>query len=231
MNFSNKDRVVHLFHFDEHHEFTHEGKMTIRAHMGQPSQSTELALPEYKKGSERCYFIEGAWVVTALFIGRSYWDENAQIHCINTYPQELPESYSLIEPPKSDEGFVVQLIDDAWQQIEDHREQLIYDCSDCTLYEEVEVIGVIKEGFTLNKPLTPYDEWIDNQWITNQSNKHIADFNQIDEMRRGLYSRACDPLIAEANIKRLQGDEQAALDMEAQALAARLEIQHQYPWP
>ena len=70
-----------------------------------------------------------------------------------------------------------------------------------------------------------------NQWVTNQSNKHIADFNQIDETRRGLYSRACDPLIAEANIKRLQGDEQAALDMEAQALAARIEIQNQHPWP
>lgn len=231
MNFSNKDRVVHLCHFDEHNEFTHEGTMTIRAHMGLPSQSTELALPEYNKESKRCYFIEGAWVVTPLFIGRAYWDKNAQPYCINTYPQELPESYSLIKPPKANEGFVIQLIDDEWQQVEDHRGQLIYNCNNCIQLEVVEKLGSIKEGFTLNEPLTLYDEWINNQWVTNQSNQHIADFNDVDEMRRGLYSRACDPLIAEANIKRLQGDEQAALEMEAQAMAARMVIQNDHPWP
>lgn len=124
---------------------------------------------------------------------------------------EYPKNALLVEPLKPKIDHVVCVCEfingrpTETKYIEDHRGQLIYNCNNCTLYEEVEGIGVIKEGFTLNKPLTPYDEWIDNQWITNQSNKYIADFNQIDETRRGLYSRVCDPLIAEANIKRLQG--------------------------
>ncbi|WP_081301954.1 hypothetical protein [Aliivibrio fischeri] len=231
MNFSNKDRVAHLYHFDESGEFTHDGSMTIRAHMGLPAQSTEIALPKYNKELERCYFIDSAWVVTSLFIGRFYWDEKAQLHCIHSYPQELPESYSLIEPPEANKGFVVQLVDGEWQQIEDHRGQITFDCSDCTLYEEVEKVGKIKEGFTLSEPSTLFDEWIDNQWVTNQSNKHIGDFNQVDETRRDLYSRVCDPLFAEARVKRMQGKDQEAIEIEEQALAAREQIQLDNPWP
>ncbi|MCE7576186.1 hypothetical protein VFES401_05985 [Aliivibrio fischeri] len=231
MNFSNKDRVAHLYHFDENGEFIHDGSMTIRAHMGLPAHSTEIALPKYNKALERCYFVDGAWVITSLFIGRFYWDEKAQKHCIHSYPQELPESYSLIEPPKANKGFVVQLVDGKWQQIEDHRGQLIFDCSDCTLCEEVKKVGEIKKGFTLSEPSTRFDEWIDNQWVTNQSNKYIDDFNQVDDTRRDLYNRVCDPFFAEARIKRMQGKEQEAMEVEAQALAARKKIQRENPWP
>ncbi|MGN2673431.1 hypothetical protein [Aliivibrio fischeri] len=231
MNFSNKDRVAHLYHFDENGEFIHDGSMTIRAHMGLPAHSTEIALPKYNKALERCYFVDDAWVVTSLFIGRFYWDEKAQKHCIHSYPQELPESYSLIEPPKANKEFVVQLVGGKWQQIEDHRGQLIFDCSDCTLCEEVKKIGEIKKGFTLSKPSTRFDEWIDNQWVTNQSNKYIDDFNQVDDTRRDLYNRVCDPFFAEARIKRMQGKEQEAMEVEAQALAARKKIQRENPWP
>ncbi|OCH33303.1 hypothetical protein A6E13_11195 [Aliivibrio fischeri] len=164
-------------------------------------------------------------------MGRFYWDEKAQLHCIHSYPQELPESYSLIEPPEANKGFVVQLVDGEWQQIEDHRGQITFDCSDCTLYEEVEKVGKIKEGFTLSEPSTLFDEWIDNQWVTNQSNKHIGDFNQVDETRRDLYSRVCDPLFAEARVKRMQGKDQEAIEIEEQALAAREQIQLDNPWP
>lgn len=59
----------------------------------------------------------------------------------------------------------------------------------------------------------------------------MKNFNQIDEARRQLYARICDPLISEAKIKRLQGLEDEATDMERQALAARIEIQNSNPWP
>jgi len=41
----------------------------------------------------------------------------------------------------------------------------------------------------------------------------------------------CDPLIAEAQIKRLSGNKAEADMSEAQALAARAKIQTEHPWP
>ena len=89
----------------------------------------------------------------------------------------------------------------------------------------------IKEGFTLEQPKTQYDEWINQAWVTNKENQYIGDFNQVDDDRRQLYIRVCDPLIAEANIKRLQGFESEVSDIETQVLAARVEIQNSNPWP
>ncbi|WP_300173761.1 hypothetical protein [uncultured Aliivibrio sp.] len=187
--------------------------------------------PEYDKETQTVLFKDDAWKVFAIELGKSYWDRETNEFIISDYNFTLPEKHSFIKPPKAEKGFVVRLVDDKWKQIEDHRDKVIYECNDCTQSEVVESIGCIKQGFTCDEPGTFYDEWIDGVWVTNQSNKYIADFNQVDETRRGLYARACDPLIAEANIKRLQGREQEAIDMETQTLAARTRIQTDHPWP
>ena len=231
MQFSSTDRDVPLFHYDDNNEFTHAASMTVRAHMGLPAKCTLTSPPEHNSDIERCYFINDEWVKTELFIGRSFWDEQANQDIIHSYLQIMPEHYSLLEPPKATKGFVIRLVDGQWKQIEDHRDKTIYNCRDCTQSEVVEKIGSIKQGFTHDEPSTFYDEWINQAWVTNLRNKYIADFNDVDETRRGLYSYACDPLIAEANIKRLQGHDQEALDMETQALAARARIQVDHPWP
>lgn len=62
-------------------------------------------------------------------------------------------------------------------------------------------------------------------------NDYINEYNAVDEKRRHLYSRMCDPLIAEAQIKRLSGNKAEADIIEAQALAARAKIQAENPWP
>ncbi|MEZ9414140.1 hypothetical protein AB4189_08045 [Vibrio sp. 10N.286.49.E1] len=90
---------------------------------------------------------------------------------------------------------------------------------------------LVTDEYTLDKPKTQHDEWINNQWVTNQSNKYIADFDQIDNARRSSYRQICDPLISEACMKRLNGAEQEALELEKQALAARDKIQIENPWP
>lgn len=117
------------------------------------------------------------------------------------------------------------------EYVEDYRGTTIYDELDCTRSLTVSELGPIKEGFTLDKPLTQFDEWIDDAWVTNKSNQHIAEYNQVDSVRRSQYVQVCDPLFAEANIKRLQGFEDDARAIEAQALAARDKIQIENPWP
>ena len=92
-------------------------------------------------------------------------------------------------------------------------------------------ITFVTDDYTPEKPITEWDEWTNNTWVTNQSQKYIHDYDQVDNVRRGLYSQMCDPLISEANIKRLQGNEAEAKELEAQALAAWQKIHDENPWP
>ena len=196
-----------------------------------PENAIKETPPAYDKEKQTVLYDNEAWTIFDIELGKSYWDSDANEFIISDFNFTLPKKHTFIEPPKADKGFAVRLVNEQWQQIEDHRNKSIYSCRDCTHSERVEKLGPIKKGFTHHEPSTLYDEWINETWVTNQSNQHIAHFNDVDETRRSLYGRTCDPLIAEANMKRLQGLEQEALDMEAQALAARIVIQNEHPWP
>ncbi|EJH64588.1 hypothetical protein [Vibrio cholerae] len=103
--------------------------------------------------------------------------------------------------------------------------------SDCTKQKEFDDITLVTDDYTLKEPATRFDEWIDDAWVTNISNQYIDEFDQVDNMRRGLYFTMVDPLVSEANIKRLQGKEAEAIELERQAIAAREKIQLDHPWP
>ncbi len=103
--------------------------------------------------------------------------------------------------------------------------------SDCTKQKEFDDVTLVTADYTLKEPATRFDEWIDDAWVTNISNQYIADFDQVDNLRRHLYFTMVDPLVSEANIKRMQGKEIEAIELERQAIAAREKIQLENPWP
>lgn len=148
-------------------------------------------------------------------------------------PRDALQSEPL--PPK--QGFaVVAVLDESGkaidsEYIEDHRGTTIYDESDCTKSEVVSELGPIKDGFTPDKPQTEFDERINGAWVTNKSNKYIAEYNQIDDKRRTLYSQMCDPLKMEAMGLMDEGKEAEALQLKQQALAAKQKIKTENPWP
>ena len=152
-------------------------------------------------------------------------------------PRDALQSEPL--PPK--QGFaVVAVLDESGkaidsEYIEDQRGTTIYDESDCTKSEVVSGLGPIKEGFTPNEPQTEFDEYINDSWVTNESNKYIAEYNQVDDARRVAYFQMVTPLIDEAKIKRdlIKTPEAIAEadELEQQALAARQKIQTENPWP
>jgi hypothetical protein len=53
----------------------------------------------------------------------------------------------------------------------------------------------------------------------------------VDDMRRALFTQNVDPLLVEANVKKIQGLEQEAALYIQQALALRKKIQDENPWP
>ncbi|MEH0371282.1 phage tail protein [Vibrio mimicus] len=103
--------------------------------------------------------------------------------------------------------------------------------SNCTQQKEFDDVTLVTDDYTLKEPATRFDEWIDDDWVTNISNQYIAEFDQVDNQRRHLYFTMVDPLVSESNIKRLQGKEAEAIELERQAIAAREKIQLESPWP
>lgn len=64
----------------------------------------------------------------------------------------------------------------------------------------------------------------------NEDDGRLA-FESVDDTRRNLYGRMVDPLLSEAAIKRIQGHNGEAQELELQALAARAKIQEETPYP
>ncbi|MFA0057930.1 hypothetical protein [Vibrio echinoideorum] len=149
----------------------------------------------------------------------------------------IPRTALQAKPVEGKIGFaVIAVINDdgiaaGSELVEDHRDKTMYDQSNCLKTQKVTEFGPILDSCTLEEPKTEFDEWTNNTWVTNESNKYIAEYNQVDNVRRGLYAQMCDPLIAEAQIKRLSGKKAEADISEALALAARAKIQAEHPWP
>ncbi|MFA0146949.1 hypothetical protein AB4452_12710 [Vibrio lentus] len=91
--------------------------------------------------------------------------------------------------------------------------------------------SLVADEYTLEKPSTQFDEWINGVWVTNQSNKYIAEYNHVDDVRRGLYSQICDPLKSEAIDKADDGYNDEANALKRQAREAKKKIQAEHPWP
>ena len=149
----------------------------------------------------------------------------------------IPKNALQSEPLPPKQGFaVIALLDEsgkavASDYIEDHRGVTIYDKLDCTHSETSSELGFIKDGFTQDKPTTQFDEWINNVWVTNLSNKYIADYDAIDSPRRALYREVSDPLYMESYRKKENGEFEEAAIFKSQADAAVQQIQIKNPFP
>ena len=91
--------------------------------------------------------------------------------------------------------------------------------------------SLVTIDYTLIKPTTQFDDWIDGEWVTNQDEKYQHDYNQVDTTRRAMYAAQVDPLLAEAAVKKAMGLEKESADFIQQALALRAKIQKENQFP
>lgn len=90
---------------------------------------------------------------------------------------------------------------------------------------------LVDGDYTLVKPATQFDEWINNAWVTNQQAQYEAELKQVDATRRSLYLNV-DALRNEAAmIRAVENDESKAIDYDEQAKALYLKIRDENPWP
>lgn len=103
--------------------------------------------------------------------------------------------------------------------------------SDCTKTKEFDDKFLVTDDYTLLKPATQFDEWIDNAWVTNLQAQYEAQVQQVDATRRALYLNV-DALRNEAAmIRAVEADETKAADYDEQAKALYLKIRDENPWP
>lgn len=118
----------------------------------------------------------------------------------------------------------------SWQKI---KEKIMLKVFNIKTRESKEIPDLleIEKGWTEKQPTSQFDEWVGGQWVTNLDKQYQYDYNQVDNMRRALFTQNVDPLFVEANVKKIQGLEKEADLYVQQALALRKKIQDEHPWP
>lgn len=183
---------------------------------------------DYEKQTIR--YFDKKWNFFDLEIDKPYYNEYGDEFLVDTVEFELPENHTFTKPPEKIEGFANVLNDGDWSVVEDYRGKIAYNkqTQDEIL---IETVGEIDAEYTLKKPNHVIDMWNGEEWFTDLDKKYDFDVNAVNRIRRAQYSERVDPLMAEARIKRLQGFEENATELETQALQERanIQIEHSHP--
>lgn len=166
--------------------------------------------------------------ITKLYVGQS------EVHKIKGYDDySLPQCALWIQPPAHDdeiEQCKVDLSSSSWIKEPKPVEVTAYNKQ--TLQpKQFDDKSLVPDEYTLQQPKTEFDEWVNDDFVTNNQNQYEAEKEQVNSTRKALYLSDVDPLISEAQIKRLMGEEMKAQELEQQAIAKRAEIQAGNPWP
>lgn len=163
--------------------------------------------------------------------------EGISTTCFSALP-EYPRDALLIKPLPEKEGFAVLVCDfengrpTSTEYVADHLGETIYNKSNPLESKQVKELGEIEDGWTLETPVSLFDEWIVDGWVTNKQAQYEAQVQHVTTTRESLYVEIVDRLNNEAKmIRRVEGDEAKAAEYEAQADAAYLKIRAENPWP
>lgn len=101
----------------------------------------------------------------------------------------MPGHSTDIDPGDEMHGKVSVFTGGAWMQQEDHRGTVVYSTVD-GLGSMVDYIGEIKSGFTQLMPVTPYDKWDGEKWVTDTEAQHGAAVDAAEAQRQSLINAA-----------------------------------------
>ncbi|ELJ8580412.1 hypothetical protein RUK41_000549 [Vibrio cholerae] len=74
-----------------------------------------------------------------------------------------------------------------WQVKKRFEKATAYLKSNCTQQKEFDDVTLVTDDYTLKKPATQFDEWIDGEWVTDAQSQYQWQVNQVSETRYRLY--------------------------------------------
>jgi hypothetical protein len=127
----------------------------------------------------------------------------------------VPAHSCLDAPLKTRHGFAVCRADtlSEWQYVADHRGETVYDTGSGKPIV-LSALGDYPPTTTLLLPMTPYDTWDGNQWVTDTTAQHAAEITNAETEKRRLQSAAAEiisPLNTAVKYEMATDDEKAKL--------------------
>ncbi|HAW2686599.1 TPA: tail fiber assembly protein, partial [Escherichia coli] len=94
-----------------------------------------------------------------------------------------------IDPGEYIPGKVAVFTGKGWSHEEDHRNETVYSTENGAAVT-VDYIGAIKDGYVTLSPLTPYDKWDGEKWVTDTEAQHSAAVEAAEAQRQSLIDAA-----------------------------------------
>ncbi|MGV5943094.1 tail fiber assembly protein, partial [Escherichia coli] len=94
-----------------------------------------------------------------------------------------------IDPGEYIPGRVAVFTGKGWSHEEDHRNETVYSTENGAAVT-VDYIGAIKDGYVTLSPLTPYDKWDGEKWVTDTEAQHGAAVEAAEAQRQSLIDAA-----------------------------------------
>ncbi|EFH9210301.1 tail fiber assembly protein [Escherichia coli] len=103
----------------------------------------------------------------------------------------IPAHSCLDAPGKNKTGYAIFRSDDlkSWEYVPDHRGEIVYN-TETGESKEITAPGDYPENTTTIAPLTPYDKWDGEKWVTDIEAQHGAAVEAAEAQRQSLIDAA-----------------------------------------
>lgn len=103
----------------------------------------------------------------------------------------VPGNSCVDAPISKKDGFAVCRTADltGWEYVADHRGETVYS-TETGKHVTVSQLGEYPEGTTTKAPLTPYDKWDGEKWVTDTEAQHSAAVDAAEAQRQSLIDTA-----------------------------------------
>jgi len=101
----------------------------------------------------------------------------------------LPANACITAPPATDAGRVALYRDGSWLAVADHRGETVYSVADGVAVL-IDAPGDYPADTTPLKPVTAWDKWDGEKWVTNPAEEKAASIKEARELQAALISEA-----------------------------------------
>ncbi|WP_270350279.1 tail fiber assembly protein [Escherichia coli] len=131
-----------------------------------------------ESGDIRCFYFDPS---TFEYTGWS--DEHINVGV------SMPGHSTDVDPGDEVAGKVAVFVSGQWELKEDHRGEIVYSIVDASS-STVDYIGEIKPEFTKLMPITRFDKWDGEKWVTDTEAQHSAAVEAAEAQRQSLIDAA-----------------------------------------
>ncbi|HCO1937386.1 TPA: tail fiber assembly protein [Escherichia coli] len=103
----------------------------------------------------------------------------------------VPGNSCIDAPGGKRDGFAIRRNTDltGWEYVADHRGEIVYN-TETGESKEITALGDYPENTTTIAPLTPYDKWDGEKWVTDTEAQHSAAVEAAEAQRQSLIDTA-----------------------------------------